>query len=178
MLVVVGSQNPVKVEATHQAFLQYFDRIDIVAEPVESRVQPFPMSQQETITGALNRARMAREKQPSANFSVGIEGGLVSLINRFFIQAFAAVVQGKKVGLGRSGAIEVSKSLVAAIDPSSDKSKKTVDRILGRTNVFQQEGVMGVLTQNRLTRTQILRDAVICALPRFLVPEFYPEEIV
>lgn len=176
MRVVVGSQNPVKVEATHQAFAQYFDKVEVIAEHVESGVQPFPMSQTETMTGAVNRAHTAFAKQSSTDFGVGIEGGLLSLDNRFFIQAFVAVVNATKLGLGRSGAIEVSKSLVAAIDSKSDTSKQTVDRILGRTNLFQREGVMGVLTQNRLTRTQVLRDAVIFALPKFLVPNYYPND--
>ena len=80
-----------------------------------------------------------------------------------------------EISVARSVALEISQAFVNKLDPKSDASKDTVDQLMGRTKLFQNEGVMGVLTQNRLTRTQILRDAVICALPRFLLPEFYPK---
>ncbi len=173
MRVVVGSQNPVKVEATREAFLKYFDEVTVISTKVDSGVQPFPMSQEETLNGALNRARAAQALESPTEFAVGIEGGLLEFDDRFYIQAFAVVMQGEEIGVGRSVAVEVSSKMVSLIDPASDKSKKIVDQLLGRSNLFQQEGVMGVLTQNRLSRTQILRDAIICALPRFLLPEYY-----
>jgi inosine/xanthosine triphosphatase len=176
MRIVVGSQNPVKRNAVYQAFSQYFDAVEIISAKVDSGVQPFPMSQPETLQGAINRAHSAQKEEPSADFSVGIEGGLFTFNNTTYIQAIAAVLQNTVIGVARSVAIEVSQTLVAKIDPTSDTSKETVDQLMGRNNLFQNEGVMGVLTQNRLTRTQVLRDAVVCALPRFLIPEFYPQE--
>lgn len=175
MRIVVGSQNPVKQNAVQEAFSQYFEAIEIIGIDVDSGVQPFPMSQDETIRGAINRAKAAQKKEPSADFHVGIEGGLVSFNNATYIQAIAAVLKDRKLSVARSVGIEVSQRLVAKIDPASDASKTTVDQMLGKHDLFQNEGVIGALTQNRLMRTQALRDAVVCALPRFLVPEFYPD---
>jgi len=175
MRVVIGSQNPIKRNAVYQAFHQYFDEIVIIPAKVASGVQPFPMSQAETLQGAMKRAQKAQQKEPSAEFSVGIEGGLVTFNSNTYIQAIAAVLKNTEISVARSVAIEVSPTLVKKIDPTTDRSKETVDQFMRRTNVFQNEGVIGVLTQNRLTRTQVLCDAVVCALPRFLVPEFYPK---
>jgi inosine/xanthosine triphosphatase len=158
-----------------QAFSQYYDQVEIIPALVESGVKPFPMSQSETLQGAINRAQEAKKMEPTADFSVGIEGGLFRFNNTTYIQAIAAVMKGSNISVARSVALEIAQSFVDKLDPTSDASKDTVDKLMGRTNVFQNEGVMGVLTQNRLTRTQILRDAVICALPRFLLPDFYPE---
>lgn len=174
MNVLIGSQNPVKHEAVKQAFELYFDAVSIIPMTVESGVRPFPMSENETLQGAINRANFAQKTEPQTDFAVGIEGGLLHFNNSFYIQAIAAVKKGEKLSVARSVAIEVSQQLVEKIDPTSDTSKQTVDRLLGRNDLFQNEGVMGVLTQKRLTRTQILRDAVICALPRFLLPKYYP----
>jgi inosine/xanthosine triphosphatase len=176
MRVVVGSQNPVKRDAAYQAFCQYFVDVKIISVRVDSGVKPFPMSQTETVQGAINRARHAQQKEPSADFAVGIEGGLVTFNNATYIQAIAAVLKKMEISVARSVAIEVSQKLVDRLDPTSDASKVTVDRWMGRNNLFQNEGVMGVLTQNRLTRTQVLCDTVVCALPRFLLPEFYPDK--
>ncbi len=175
MRVVVGSQNPVKQNAVSQAFRQYFAEVEIIPVKVDSGVQPFPMSQAETLKGAITRAKAAQKKEPSADFSVGLEGGLITFNKTTFIQAIVAVLKKTELSVARSAAIEVSQRLVEKIDPTSDTSKGTVDQMMGRTNVFQNEGVIGVLTQNRLPRTQVLRDVVICALPRFLVPDFYPK---
>jgi inosine/xanthosine triphosphatase len=173
MRVAVGSQNPVKIEAVNQAFGLYFDEIEIVPVSVDSGVQPFPMSQQETLTGAQNRVQKAWEADTSIDYAVGIEAGVFTIETYFLVQGFAAVKKDDELGLGCSVAFEVSPNLMAKIDPSSDRSKQTIEQLLGRSNIFHQEGVVGVLTQNQLTRTQILRDAVICALPRFLLPQYF-----
>ncbi|MFX1300071.1 MAG: inosine/xanthosine triphosphatase [Promethearchaeota archaeon] len=173
MRVAVGSKNPVKLEAVNQAFVLYFDEIEIVPVSVDSGVQPFPMSLQETLSGAQTRAQKAWEAVPSIDYAVGIEAGVFSIETYYLVQGFAAIRKDDEMGVGCSVAFEVSPNLVAKIDPSSDRSKLTIEQLLGRSNIFQQEGVVGVLTQNQLTRTQILRDAVICALPRFLLPQYF-----
>ena len=173
MQIVVGSQNPVKLEATRQAFNLYFDDFEVIPVAVESGIHPFPISQQETLTGALNRARKASTSHPLAAYAVGIESGLMVIDDHYFVQAFAAVMKNSAIGFGASVAFEVSSNFVAAIDPTTDKSKQTIDQLLKRSNLFQREGVVGVLTQNRLNRTQILRNAVICALPQFLQPQYF-----
>jgi inosine/xanthosine triphosphatase len=173
MRVAVGSQNPVKLEAVNQAFNLYFDEIEIIPVIVDSGVQPFPMSHQETHTGAKNRAQEAWEADTSVNYAVGIEAGVFSIETSFLVQGFAAIKKDDEVGVGCSVAFEVSPNIIAKIDPSSDRSKQTIEQILGRSDIFHQEGVVGVLTQNQLTRTRILRDAVICALPRFLLPQYF-----
>ncbi|MFX1491380.1 MAG: DUF84 family protein [Promethearchaeota archaeon] len=173
MQIVVGSQNPVKLEATRQAFNLYFEEFEVIPVRVESGIHPFPMSQLETLTGALNRVQNASSAYPLAAYAVGIESGLMIIDNYYFVQAFAAVMRNSVIGFGASVAFEVSSNFVAAIDPTTDKSKQTINQLLQRPNLFQREGVVGVLTQNRLNRTQILRDAVICALPKFLQPKYF-----
>lgn len=175
MQVVVGSKNRVKLTATHQAFSRFYDEVEIIPATVVSGVNPFPMTQQETLNGAINRAEAAWAAHPNAAFAVGIESGVHQLGTRYLVQAFAAVKQQTVTGLGASVAFEVSPSLVTLIDPTSDESKSTIDAVLERKDLFQNEGLVGVLTERRLTRTQILRDAVIAALPRFRTPQYFTD---
>jgi non-canonical (house-cleaning) NTP pyrophosphatase len=44
---------------------------------------------------------------------------------------------------------------------------------MGEKNVFDDVGIVGVMTQRRLTRKDIMRDAVVCALTRFTAPHLY-----
>ena len=173
MRIVVGSKNPVKLAATKEAFTHFFDEVKVISADVASGVNPFPMTLQETLNGVQNRVEAAWVNLPDADFAVGIEGGVHPIADRFLVQAFAAVKQEDLIGLGASVAFEVSPTLIALLDPTSDDSKITIESVLGRTKIFQNEGLVGVLTENRLTRTQILRDAVIAALPRFITPQHF-----
>ncbi len=173
MLVVVGSQNPVKLKATLQAFQLYFETIDVEGVVVNSGVKPFPTSQEETLQGALNRVHASIQKAPQADFAVGIEAGIISIHNRHFVQAYTAIFKNGQIGLGASAAFEAPNQLLRQINPASESSKTTIDSFLGKTNLLQKEGVIGILSQRRLTRTKILRDSIICALPPFLAPKYF-----
>ncbi len=84
MLITLGSTSPVKIKVTHQAFEEYFN--DVVVKPydVSSGVNPFPFS--ETIQGTMNRDNGALSMEPSAGFSVGLEGGLTDVMGRRFVK--------------------------------------------------------------------------------------------
>src|SRR5215218_6839967 len=77
MRLIVASTNPVKVQSTEHGFTQMFPAETFTAEGiiVPSGVSNQPMSDEETLQGALNRASNARTAQPSAHYWVGIEGG-------------------------------------------------------------------------------------------------------
>ncbi|MFX1476424.1 MAG: inosine/xanthosine triphosphatase [Promethearchaeota archaeon] len=173
MLVVVGSQNPVKVEAVRQACSLYFDVEEVVGVKVSSGVKPVPTSEAETLQGALTRAQESAVAAANAEFAVGIEAGVITVNDHHLALAFAAVLRGDQLGLGSSAGFELPTDLLAELDPTSDAFKQMIDRRLGGHNLFQTTGSIGVLTQGQLTRTDILRDAVVCALVRFVSPQYY-----
>jgi non-canonical (house-cleaning) NTP pyrophosphatase len=47
------------------------------------------------------------------------------------------------------------------------------DRVFGTTNSKQASGLIGLLTNDVLTREGVFRDAVIAALARFLHPHLF-----
>ena len=63
------------MEAARLAFEGYFGGVEVRGLPVASGVSPFPLSDEETLRGAVNRARGAAELEPGADYSVGLEGG-------------------------------------------------------------------------------------------------------
>jgi inosine/xanthosine triphosphatase len=173
MQVVVGSLNPVKVEATRQAFALYFEEATVLGVEVSSGVKPFPTSGTETLQGALTRAQGAAVAEPDAEFAVGIEAGITRVNGHDLALAYALVLKADKLGLGSSAGFELPPGLVEQLDPTSDAFKQVIDATLGGENLFQGAGAIGVLTKSQLTRTTILRDAVACALIRFVSPQFY-----
>ena len=87
---IVGSKNPVKIEAVRNAFSKYFKNIEIIGLNVGSGVSNQPKSDEETIGGAKNRATQCLTKDNEADFGIGIEGGLEYIENNLY--AFAWIV--------------------------------------------------------------------------------------
>ncbi len=74
MIIAVGTKNPAKVNAVKETLLR--ERGTIVSVEVESNVANQPLSEVETMTGALNRAR-ASLAVTDAVLGFGLEGGVV-----------------------------------------------------------------------------------------------------
>src|SRR3954447_4293568 len=93
MLVAVGSTNPVKADATRQAFSQVWpaSSTDVESAAVRSGVASQPMNDVECIEGARNRAILAREAL-DADYGVGIEGGLVHVGGLWFNGGWVVIV--------------------------------------------------------------------------------------
>jgi inosine/xanthosine triphosphatase len=175
MKVAVGSPNPLKAKAVREAFSLFFKDVEVVSIEVASEVRPFPVGDTEIMTGAANRAKGAKISCPDCEYSVGIEGGVVEFAGRWFDRNYAVVFQNGLMGVGCSAGYEIDESILRQINPDTDESKKVIDRITGEDNVFDGIGIIGVMTQRRLTRTDVLRDAVACALTRFVAPWLYDD---
>ena len=105
MRVVVGSINPVKIQAVAEGFQEIFGKVEVVGVKVDSGVsgQPF---KEEVIEGSVNRAVNAL-KLTGADFGVGIEGGVIKLGEKWYNLGFVAIVDREgKIGTGTSGWFE------------------------------------------------------------------------
>src|SRR5215510_6717915 len=100
--LVVASQNPVKIEATRRGFASMFPgrAFDLHAVAVPSGVRPQPLSDVETLQGALTRIQHAAHLVPQADYWVGIEGGVEE--GQGSMEAFAWIVVSAPPLLGKS----------------------------------------------------------------------------
>lgn len=169
MKVVVGSTNPVKVEAVRVVVGGVWQ--DAVVEGVEiaSGVGEQPMSEEETRRGAINRARGARQL---GDMGVGIEGGVCLIGGKLFECAWAAVVDERhKVGLGGGLYFELPESIAKRIRQGEELGP--IMQELMRYDIKRSEGAVGVLTGGRLTRQTACEQILESALVRFISPEWY-----
>ena len=169
----MGSPNPLKAEAVRDAFSMFFEDVEVVSIDVASEVRPFPVGDTEIMAGAANRAKGAKASCPDCEYSVGIEGGVVEFAGRWFDRNYAVVLHNNRMGVGCSAGYEIDESIIRQVNPDKDDSKNVIDRIMGEKNDFDGVGVIGVLTQRKLTRADVLRDAVACALTQFIAPSLY-----
>jgi inosine/xanthosine triphosphatase len=92
MKIAVGSLNAAKLAAVQQGVAAYWPEAEVVGHDVPSGVRPQPLGHEETIAGALNRARAALAAQPDATLGVGLEGGVVELHGWTVMMSYVAVV--------------------------------------------------------------------------------------
>jgi inosine/xanthosine triphosphatase len=81
MKILVGSTNPVKVQAVKEAFSRFFKGVEVVGRKVDSGVPDQPFGD-DTFRGARNRAYALMKDR--ADFYVGLEGGVMDVLDRTF----------------------------------------------------------------------------------------------
>ena len=174
MLVVVGSTSPVKVKATQCAFDIFFEDVEVRGLDIPSGVKPFPLSDEETLRGALNRVKQLSEVEPGADYYVGLEGGLSQLGDWMVVKQLAVVVSGDEVGLGVSPGYVCPDRLYKLIISASDAvGRRAIDEYFEEPEVLSKQGPIGVLTHGSMSRTHASMEAVVCALTRFISTRYY-----
>jgi inosine/xanthosine triphosphatase len=173
--VIIASANPVKIEATKIGFEKMFPEEVFSFEGISapSGVSDQPMSRQETLTGATNRANNVSDIAKDADFWVGIEGGIEDTPNG--MEAFAyMVVKSKvgKIGVGNSGSFLLPIKVTDLIKEGHELGAAD-DIVFGRSNSKQANGAVGLLTKDIITRTIFYTPSVILALIPFKNPDLY-----
>ncbi len=178
MKVLVGSRNPVKVDATKDAFARFFASVEVIAREVDSNVSAQPV-EDETFRGAEHRAdelrTLNREQHLHAQFFVGIEGGIKQLWQRWF--AFGAIclldTQGQR-GYGTTPFFELPNSVSAELVTGTGVELGNVmDRLTGDENTKQKQGAVGYFTRGVMNRKEYYVTGLTVALIPFLNPELY-----
>ena len=172
--ITTASQNPVKLTATRTGYQALFGTEPTVeGVSVPSGVADQPMTDAETLLGAVNRVHRVRELRPASDFWVGIEGGLEESDGD--LVAFAWVVV-----LGASGAEGRSRTASFALPPgvaelvrSGLELGEADDRVFGRSNSKQKDGAVGLLSDGAMNRCDLYRPAVTLAFLPFKKPELY-----
>ncbi|MBI1309316.1 MAG: DUF84 family protein [Proteobacteria bacterium] len=94
MKVMVGSRNAAKMGAARQGVAAYWDDAQIEGADVDSGVPAQPIGLDQTMQGALNRARAAQAL--GADLGVGMEGGVAQFNGEWAMIGFVAVSDGKR----------------------------------------------------------------------------------
>ena len=174
-LVIVGSTNPVKINATRQAFNQVWsqEKWSVTGIETNSGVSAQPMNDLESISGATNRAQNILKSNPTAKFGVGIEGGLQPIGDQWFDCGWIVIIDQEGVkGIGSTARIITPPKMMQRIHQGIELGH-VVDEFFHTQNAKQSDGHFGLMTNNAITRTSGYVDGVIMALVRFLQPQLF-----
>lgn len=151
--VIIASKNPVKIQAVKNEFQKMFPNgeFEFIGKSIDSGVADQPLSNSETYLGASIRVKSTEQKYPNAEFYVGIEGGVERVKNE--MQAFAWIVIKSldKIGKSKTAVFYLPKQIVDLILEGKELGKAD-DIVFELENSKQQNGAVGILTNNVMTR--------------------------
>ncbi|KAA0549052.1 DUF84 family protein [Bacillus sp. BGMRC 2118] len=154
--IAIGSKNFAKVEAVKEIF----GNQEIISISVPSNVSNQPFSDEETMTGARNRANNALI-EARTNIGIGLEGGVVQMKDDLYLCNWGAIVDENGYYAVASGAKillpkEVGRELIKGreLGPIMDEYAKL-------QNVRHLEGAIGIFTNGLVNRKEMFKHIVM-----------------
>jgi inosine/xanthosine triphosphatase len=170
MKILVGSENPVKLEAVKESFEHYFNPIDVIGFKVASGVPDQPV-EYETYIGAENRAeelaKINKRENLDADFFVGIEGGIIQQYKRWFaFGAMCIIHKSGKKSFGTSAHFELPEIVTSKLLDGHELGT-VMDEIMNQENTKQKGGAISFFTDGKMDRKQLYIPGLISALVPF-----------
>jgi inosine/xanthosine triphosphatase len=168
-LVAVGSKNPVKVAAVRAVVARIAPLAVVEVVAVPSGVPDQPFGDDETIRGAVARARAAREAA-DAELGFGIEGGVVEMADGSMRTcAWAAVTSSDgRQGVGGSLAMPLPDSVARSIRERGVELGHAMDELTGQRETKRGAGAVGILTGGLVDRQRAYEVLIAYAMAPFL----------
>lgn len=168
MKIHIGTKSPVKIQAVVDTISDYniFKNAIIKTFMVNSGVSNQPMSLEETITGAKNRAEVIFK---GSDYSFGIESGLMVVPESktgYMNVSVCAVCDGVEFHLGLASCFEFPRE-VTRLAVEEDMEISTAFKKAGLTThdkIGYAEGGIGFMSKGRLCSVEYYKQSVLTAL--------------
>lgn len=165
MKIGIGSSNPAKIKAA-DAFINYFENAELAVFSSDSLVSSQPFSDEETKTGAVNRAKGC--VQQGASIGLGFEGGVMEMEDGMYLSNWGAVADSQGNILTAAGArILLPSQIVEGL-----RRGKELGQLMGEwTNdpeVRKKDGAIGVFTAGLLSRGEMFSHIATILLGQYV----------
>lgn len=179
MKVLVGSLNPVKINAVKEAFSKYFDGVTAVGWDISSGVPDQPIGD-EIFEGAKNRAQELKKLNNShdlqADYFVGIEGGVMKGFHKYRSFGCMCIIDKQdRISFGTSPQYELPEFIIKELLKGVELGKVT-DRLTGEKNTKHKGGTVGFLTKGVMDRKEFYVHGLTVALIPFINADKYFSE--
>jgi len=171
--IVVASRNPVKMDAVKEGLSVFLkEDFEVIGVSVESGVPDQPMSDAETLLGASIRVENVRKHYPGFDYYVGVEGGIEESNSALMAFAWIVINNGTKTGQARTAGFFLPPKVAELVHQGMELGDAD-DIVFKKENSKQQNGAVGLLTHDAITRKSLYIPAVQMAFIPFLNPELY-----
>ncbi|MFX0097321.1 MAG: inosine/xanthosine triphosphatase [Candidatus Hodarchaeota archaeon] len=173
MQIAVGTLNPVKIAAVRDILNRIYGKIALISLGVESGVPNQPIGLNQTLNGAINRAKEALKKT-NADLGIGIEAGLVRIpftITGFFDYQFCAIIDRQQwITLGSGSGFEYPPIVIEGVVKKNLEIDEAMENITGIKDMGERQGAVGHLTHGILLRKELTEQSILMAMiPRINV---------
>ncbi|MBM7692933.1 inosine/xanthosine triphosphatase [Peribacillus deserti] len=148
----IGSENSAKVKAVEDVIDSRL--ISLTALNAESGVAEQPFSDEETISGAINRAAFSLEHE-NADIGIGLEGGVVETDRGVFVCNWGALVTKEGDTFIAGGARIPLPAAVADRLLAGEELGPIMENYTKKNNIRKEEGAIGVFTNERIVRSEM-----------------------
>lgn len=175
MKLLMGTKNPGKIEGARQAFSKYFENVEIEGVAVESNVGAQPVNEQ-ILQGAKNRVenlkKYAQANNIQADFYIASEAGITNLLGEW-LDFNMAVLENKEgeQSIGSSAGFPIPDKYVNEIIHS--ELGKVMDKLFHANGLSKENGGIGILTQDAISRIDLTKQAFIMALTKIINGEVW-----
>ena len=172
--IVVGSKNPVKINAAKSAISDMLSlkEVECIGINAPSSVAEQPMTSEETQLGAINRVKYC-QKHTQADFYIAIEGGVDQFEYGPATFAFVAIAREARLSIGRSCNLPLPPVVYQSLKEGEELGH-VMDRLFNTDNIKQKGGAIALLTNGLATREGVYRQATILAMAPFIHADLYP----
>ena len=150
--IAIGTKNPAKVKAANLATKELGG--ELLSVNVPSGVSEQPFSDEETMEGALNRARNAL-KETGADLGIGLEGGVVKTPYGLFICNWGALITKAGESFIAGGArIKLPEEVAQELFDGRELGP-VMDEYTKKQDIRKSEGAVGIFSNGRITRDRM-----------------------
>ena len=175
MKVAIGSINPVKVKACEKVMEKIYGDVEIISVKAPSGVSHTPLSHEEMIEGARNRAFYALKKA-NADMAVGMEGGISEINGKYFLTGWVVVVdKNGKIGIGGGSKAELPSFVIEKVKKGKELGD-IMDELIGEKDTKRKMGAIGIFTKGLIDRQKLWEISLIYALAKFLRPDLFERD--
>lgn len=164
MKVVVGSKNPVKVNAARNVLKRIYNDLTVYSLNVDSEIPDQPFGLDQTIAGAVNRAKNAFSDE--FDLSIGIESGLIEVpqtLTGYIDIQWCAIFDGDQITIGASSGFEYPPTVIKQVMDGFEVGD-VMDEVTGVDNLGQKKGAVSHLSHDMLNRTENTEECVLTAM--------------
>jgi len=171
MKIAIGTTNEIKVQALEETLNDYpqFVRAIVSSFSVPSGIAEQPLSLEEMIRGAKNRAHNAYLACNGCHYSFGIESGLFEAVGSqtgFLEACICCIFDGVDFHVGLSCGFEVPPQILGLVlDNNKDLGQACYESgITANSKLGAAEGLVGILTKGRINRKEYTKQCITTAL--------------
>ncbi|EOP14255.1 inosine/xanthosine triphosphatase [Bacillus cereus BAG2O-3] len=150
MKVVVGSKNKTKVGAVEKVWID----AEITSLSVPSGVANQPFTDEETMQGAVNRAKRALQ-EGEAQVGIGLEGGVMKTAHGLFMCNWGALATSDgRVFVAGGARIKLPDDFLKPLEEGKELSE-VMEEFVQRKDIRSHEGAIGIFTDDYVDRTEL-----------------------